>query len=55
MVKVKVSITVEGDLLNWIDQQVENRVFANRSHAFETGIYHLKKSHGKDLRWILQE
>ncbi|MCS7124515.1 MAG: ribbon-helix-helix domain-containing protein [Candidatus Bathyarchaeota archaeon] len=38
MPKEKVTITVEKRLLEWIDRQIENFRFRNRSHAFEYAI-----------------
>jgi len=36
--KEKVSITVDEKLLKWIDSRIKEKVFANRSHAFEFAI-----------------
>ena len=33
--KERITITVDKDLLKWIDNQVDDKVFANRSHAIE--------------------
>ncbi len=33
--KERITVTIENDLLNWIDKRIEDKLFANRSHAFE--------------------
>jgi len=38
MAKYKISISVEEDTLDKIDEGVKNGVFRNRSHAFEFSI-----------------
>lgn len=38
MKKEKISITVDEKLLKWIDSKIKEKVFANRSHAFEFAI-----------------
>ena len=35
ILKNRITITVEKDLLEWLDSNVERRIFANRSHGFE--------------------
>ena len=35
MSKERITITIEMELLNWIDSKVNERIFANRSHGFE--------------------
>ena len=32
---VKLSISVDGEVVAWIDKQIEKRVYRNRSHAFD--------------------
>ena len=39
MQKQKISITVSEEVLTFIRQQVEKRVYANVSHAFESLAY----------------
>jgi len=36
--KEKISITVDEKLVRWIDSKIKEKVFANRSHAFEFAI-----------------
>jgi metal-responsive CopG/Arc/MetJ family transcriptional regulator len=35
MHKERITVTLEKDILDWIDRKVEDRTFANRSHGFE--------------------
>ena len=49
MPKARVTISISKDVLEWIDKQVENRTFKDRSHAIEKLIYdlmHEKKEMG---------
>jgi len=39
--KEKITITVNSELLEWIDSQIKEYKFGSRSHAFELGIYKL--------------
>jgi Arc/MetJ-type ribon-helix-helix transcriptional regulator len=36
--KAKISVTVEKQIVNWIDAQVETQRFRNRSHAVEVAL-----------------
>jgi Arc/MetJ-type ribon-helix-helix transcriptional regulator len=36
--KAKMSVTVEHNLVQWIDKQVETQRFRNRSHAVEVAL-----------------
>jgi len=42
MAKMKISITVDSELLNWLDLQIKKKRFANRSHGFEYSLAELK-------------
>lgn len=33
--KERITITIDDDLLGWLDKKVEAKIFANRSHGFE--------------------
>ena len=41
--KEKMSVTVELDLVKWVDEQVETQRFRNRSHAVEVALMNLRK------------
>ena len=40
--KPRISVTIEQDLLDWMDTMIEEKVFANRSHAVEACLYWYK-------------
>ena len=33
--KQRISITIEKELLSWLDKKVKDKTFANRSHSIE--------------------
>lgn len=33
--KERVTVTLNKELLDWLDNQIEERIFASRSHGFE--------------------
>jgi len=33
--KERITVTLNKELLDWIDRKIELKVFANRSHGFE--------------------
>jgi len=41
--KIKISITIDEDLIKWIDSQIKKKKFANRSHSLEYAITLLKE------------
>jgi len=41
-VREKINVTVDPELLAWVDEQIKKKVFANRSHAVDAGWYALK-------------
>ena len=41
--KMKLSVTVDADLVKWIDSQIKKKKFANRSHGFEYAVSQLKE------------
>jgi Arc/MetJ-type ribon-helix-helix transcriptional regulator len=41
--KVATSITIDKELLDWIDKEIKKKRFASRSHAFEYAIMRLKE------------
>jgi len=34
----RITITIESNLLEWVDKKVNEREYGNRSHAIEYGI-----------------
>lgn len=45
--KVTKTITIDKDLLSWIEQKVKEKEFGSLSHAVEKGIVKLKKEYEK--------
>lgn len=43
MSRVKVTATIDKELVEWLDGEVEKRRFRNRSHAIEYAIAKLKE------------
>ena len=43
MPKVRVGVTLPRELVEWLDRQVDSRVYADRSHAIEVAILTLKE------------
>jgi Arc/MetJ-type ribon-helix-helix transcriptional regulator len=41
--KIHTSITLDRELLEWIDEEVKRKRFATRTHAIEYGIQKLKE------------
>ncbi|MGD1055728.1 MAG: ribbon-helix-helix domain-containing protein [Nitrososphaerales archaeon] len=41
--KLKTSISLDSDLLKWIDKEIEHKRFANRTHAIEYALQRLKE------------
>ena len=33
--KERITITMDSELLNWVDSKIARKIFANRSHALE--------------------
>ena len=51
MVKSGTSITMDRDVLRWIDNRVKKRIFASRSHAFEYAVRRLMKQGSQSLEY----
>jgi len=34
-VKERITVTIDKELLKWIDLRIKEKIFANRSHGFE--------------------
>jgi len=41
--KIKTSISLDEDMLEWIDKMVSTKRFANRTHAIEYALQKLKE------------
>jgi len=33
--KKRITITIDEELLDWLDKKIEEKIFASRSHGFE--------------------
>jgi metal-responsive CopG/Arc/MetJ family transcriptional regulator len=45
--KERITVTIDKDLLDWLDEKVKDKIFANRSHGFEFLIKRKMKEGGK--------
>jgi Arc/MetJ-type ribon-helix-helix transcriptional regulator len=43
MVKVKLTVSIIPELIHWIDEEVEQGHFANRSHAVQYSLLKVKE------------
>lgn len=48
MVRVKVSATIDRELVRWLDEQIETKRFRNRSHAIEWALAQVANAKSKD-------
>ena len=46
--RAKLSISIERELLDWVDKQAETLEFRSRSHVIEVAIAKLRESREKD-------
>ena len=46
--KKSVSVTVEKDLIDWIDRQVKTQKFRNRSHLVELALMEFREKEKKE-------
>jgi Arc/MetJ-type ribon-helix-helix transcriptional regulator len=46
--KQSISVTVEKDLVEWIDRQVETQKYRNRSHLVELALRRFKENEKKE-------
>ena len=52
MTKERITITINKELLSWLDKRIQEKIFANRSHGFE---YLIKKAENEGKKkWNLQ-
>ncbi len=42
--KTRISAWVDDELVEWIDEEVENKTFGNRTHALNYALLKLKES-----------
>ena len=45
--KAKISVTVEREIVDWIDEQVKTQRFRNRSHAVELALMRFRETEKK--------
>jgi len=45
--RVKITLTLPADLTKWVDERVEAREYATRSHALEVALLELKRNKSK--------
>ncbi len=50
MVKKRIAVTVNDDLLKWADKKVKDLTFANRSHCMEVALSRLRDSMDKEAK-----
>lgn len=48
MPRVKVTVTIDKELVEWVDKEVSKRRFRNRSHGFEVAIARFAQSEKKE-------
>jgi len=41
--KKKLSVTIDPELVKWIDKKIKEKEFSSRSHAIEKAIFNMKK------------
>jgi Arc/MetJ-type ribon-helix-helix transcriptional regulator len=42
--KTRISARLDDELVKWVDEQVENKIFSNRSHALNYALFVLKQA-----------
>jgi Arc/MetJ-type ribon-helix-helix transcriptional regulator len=47
--RVPKTITINQQLVDWINGKIEDKEFANLSHAIEKALYELKKQQEKSI------
>ena len=48
MARIPISVTLPPECVHWLDQKVETRIYANRSHAIEVLILDAMKTEKKE-------
>jgi len=46
--KERITVTIDKDLLDWLDRRIDDKIFANRSHGLEFLIKKRIREAGKD-------
>ncbi|MBI5061314.1 MAG: hypothetical protein HZB67_03290 [Candidatus Aenigmarchaeota archaeon] len=41
--RIQTSVTLDKETIDWIDEQISQKVFASRSHAIEFCIHRMKE------------
>jgi Arc/MetJ-type ribon-helix-helix transcriptional regulator len=47
MAKRKLSVTIDSELVNWVEERIKEKRFANISHALEYALFKLKQEEYK--------
>ena len=47
-VKERITITLDSELLTWLDNRIKDKTFANRSHGFEFLLANMMKKDGEE-------
>jgi hypothetical protein len=45
VVKIKKTIVLDQELVDWIEEQIRNKEFGSISHAIEKALFELKKTY----------
>ncbi len=48
MPKKRLTITVDPEIMAWVERRVKNKIFASISHGFEYAIHHLIEEEKKN-------
>ncbi|NIP62097.1 MAG: hypothetical protein GWN01_11950 [Nitrosopumilaceae archaeon] len=43
MAKERITVSIDKEILKWIDSKIDDSVFANRSHCFEFAVKQMMK------------
>ncbi len=46
--KERITVSLDKDLLRWMDEKIDEKIFANRSHGFEFLIAESKRKYEKE-------
>jgi metal-responsive CopG/Arc/MetJ family transcriptional regulator len=46
----KISVSIDEEVLMWVDQQIEKHTYSNRSHAFDVAVHLLMEEAVKKER-----